>query len=91
MKVGVGKRRPGFVPTKNVVTEDVMRNVMMGIGLVACAALLPVQPATAAKSKMGCEIGSEVWNASTGKCEPGKPKYTKRAAGSVKKKAPAKN
>jgi hypothetical protein len=32
-------------------------------------------PATAAKSKMGCEIGSEVWNATAGKCEPGTPKH----------------
>jgi hypothetical protein len=61
-------------------------------------------PATAAKSKMGCEIGSEVWNATAGKCEPGTPKYAKRAsnedkapaapakkaAKAAKKKAPAK-
>jgi hypothetical protein len=58
-------------------------------------------PATAAKSKMGCEIGSEVWNAGTGKCEPGASKWKrapeksaaaapapKKAA--AKKKAPAK-
>jgi hypothetical protein len=78
------------MPAMCNVTEDVMRIVMMGmgIGLVACAALLTVQPATAAKSKMGCEIGSEVWNAGSGKCEPGKPKYTKSAKST--KKAPPK-
>jgi hypothetical protein len=32
-------------------------------------------PADAAKSRMGCEIGSEVWNAGLGKCEAGTPKW----------------
>ena len=43
-------------------------------------------PAIAAKSKMGCEIGSEVWNAAAGKCEPGTPKHSRKPAES---KAPA--
>ena len=70
------------------VTEEVMRIMIVAIGLAAIA--LSIEPAAAAKSKMGCEIGSEVWNASAGKCEPGKPKYTKKAAAKVVKKAPAK-
>ena len=28
-------------------------------------------PATAAKSKMGCDTETEMWNAAAGKCEPG--------------------
>jgi hypothetical protein len=49
-------------------------------------------PATAAKTKMGCERGKEVWSASAGKCVAGKSKYTKTAASKAKKaakKAPA--
>lgn len=72
------------------VTEEVMRIRIVAIGLAAIALSAPIEPAAAAKSKMGCEIGSEVWNASAGKCEPGKPKYTKKAAAKVVKKAPAK-
>lgn len=44
-----------------------------------------VGPAVANKSKMGCEIGTEVWNATEGKCIPGSPKYRAKAA-----KSPAK-
>ena len=43
-------------------------------------------PADAAKSKMGCEIGSEVWNAGAGKCEPGASKWKR---GDTEKKAAA--
>ena len=67
-----------------------MRIMIVAIGLAAIGLGASVEPAAAAKSKMGCEIGSEVWNASAGKCEPGKPKYTKKAAAKVVKKAPAK-
>jgi hypothetical protein len=75
---------------------------VLGIVAIGAVAMSP-GPATAAKSKMGCEIGSEVWNATAGKCEPGTPKYSKRAstedkaptapkkaAKAAKKKAPAK-
>jgi hypothetical protein len=44
-------------------------------------------PATAAKTKMGCERGKEMWSASAGKCVPGKSKYTKTAATKAAKKA----
>lgn len=67
-----------------------MRITIVAIGVAAIAAALSIEPAAAAKSKMGCEIGTEVWNASAGKCEPGKPKYTKKAAARSSKKAPAK-
>lgn len=44
-------------------------------------------PATAAKTKMGCERGKEVWSAPAGKCVSGKSKYTKTAASKATKKA----
>jgi hypothetical protein len=37
---------------------------------------------------MGCERGKEVWNATSGKCEKGKPKKAAKTA--AKKAAPAK-
>jgi len=67
-----------------------MRIMIVAIGLAVVAVASPVEPAAAAKSKMGCEIGSEVWNATIGKCEPGKPKYAKKAPAKAAKKAPAK-
>lgn len=45
------------------------------------------EPASAAKTKMGCERGKEVWNAPAGKCLAGKSKYTKMAASKTAKKA----
>lgn len=57
-----------------------MRSMMLAIGLSAFAVAAFVHPATAAKSKMGCEVGKEVWNASDGKCVPGKPKAEKSSA-----------
>ena len=53
-----------------------MRSMMVAIGLAALAVGLLAQPAAARKSKMGCEVGSEVWDATEGKCVAGK--YTKR-------------
>jgi hypothetical protein len=47
------------------------------LGLVALAAVSFTQPAAAKKSKMGCEIGKEIWDASAGKCIPGK--YARKA------------
>ena len=37
-------------------------------------------PATAAKSKMGCDTETEMWNAAAGKCEPGARKYKRKSA-----------
>jgi hypothetical protein len=76
---------------KSDATEEVMRIITMAIGLAAFAVATPTQPAAAAKSKMGCEIGSEIWSATDGKCVPGKPKYTKSTSSKAPaKKAPAK-
>jgi hypothetical protein len=48
-----------------------MRSMMVAIGLAVLGASLMAQPAAAKKSKMGCEIGKEVWDAGQGKCVPG--------------------
>jgi hypothetical protein len=47
------------------------------------------EPASAAKTKLGCERGKQVWNATLAKCEAGKSKYT-RVASKAPKKAAAK-
>ena len=60
-----------------------MRVVIAAFGLAAVAAMLPVEPAAAAKSKMGCEIGREHWDAAEAKCMPGKS--TKKSAKKAKK------
>ena len=49
-----------------------MRWTVITISAVALVAAMFIGPAKAAKSKMGCEIGSEIWDASQGKCVPGK-------------------
>jgi hypothetical protein len=53
-----------------------MRSMIVAIGLAALAVGAFVQPAAAKKSKMGCEIGKEVWDAAQGKCVTGR--YTKK-------------
>jgi hypothetical protein len=40
--------------------------------VVAIAAGVLAHPAAAKKSKMGCEIGREHWDAAEAKCVPGK-------------------
>jgi hypothetical protein len=59
-----------------------MRSMIVAVGLAALMAGAVVQPAQAKKSKMGCEIGKEIWDASQGKCVPGK--YTKKSAKKAK-------
>ena len=54
---------------------SVFASVLGGLALLALVAA--PDPAGAAKSKMGCEIGTEVWNAGAGKCQPGTPKWKK--------------
>jgi hypothetical protein len=49
-----------------------MRSMIIAVGLVALAAGGFVQPAAAKKSKMGCEVGKEHWDAGVGKCVAGK-------------------
>lgn len=68
-----------------------MRLVVPALGLSALALvafMVPSGPASAAKSKMGCEVGKQVWNATLGRCEAGKSKYTKIARKAGKKAAP---
>lgn len=48
-----------------------MRSMIIAIGLVVLAAGAFAQPAAAKKSKMGCEVGKEIWDASQGKCVAG--------------------
>jgi hypothetical protein len=76
-----------------VLTEEdnVMRCVGLAYGLGALALVGLVYasgPAEAAKTKMGCERGKEVWNAQAGKCVPGKSKVARAAGKPAKKKAP---
>lgn len=63
-----------------------MRSMIVAFALAAFAMGAMVHPATAAKSKMGCEIGKEVWDAKEGKCVPGAPK-AKSSSKSTKKKS----
>ena len=60
-----------------------MRAMIVAIGLAALAAGVLAQPAAAKKSKMGCEVGKEIWDASIGKCVAGK--YSKKPAKKAKK------
>jgi hypothetical protein len=62
-----------------------MRSMIVAIGLAALAVGSFVQPAVAKKSKMGCEVGKEVWDAAEGKCVAGK--YTRKTARRGKKEA----
>jgi hypothetical protein len=62
-----------------------MRSMIGAFVLAALAVGLFVQPAAAKKSKMGCEVGKEVWDATVGKCVPGK--YTRKTAKKSKKAA----
>ena len=62
-----------------------MRSMVVAIGLAALAVGSFVQPAAAKKSKMGCEVGKEVWDAAEGKCVAGK--YTRKTARRGKKEA----
>jgi hypothetical protein len=68
-----------------------MRFVVVALGALALAGLAAsAGPASAAKTKMGCEVGKQVWNATAGRCEAGKSKYAKMAArkpGKAAKKA----
>lgn len=44
--------------------------------------------ATAAKSTMGCDTDTEVWDSALGKCQPGTPKYKRRSAEPAAQPAP---
>jgi len=68
-----------------------MRAMIIAMAVAALAVGTIVYPAAATKSKMGCEIGKETWDASAGKCVPGTSKWSKKSSGKTAKKAPAKN
>ena len=60
-----------------------MRSMIIAAGLVAIAAGVLAHPAAAKKSKMGCEVGREHWDATEAKCVPGKA--AKKTAKKAKK------
>jgi hypothetical protein len=65
-----------------------MRLVVVALGALALVGIAaPVGPASAAKTKMGCEVGKEVWNATLGRCEAGRSKYYKAMPRKAGKKA----
>jgi hypothetical protein len=68
-----------------------MRLVVVALGALALVGIAAsVEPASAAKSKMGCEVGKQVWNATSGRCEAGRSKYAGVSARKpAKKGAPA--
>jgi hypothetical protein len=55
-----------------------MRTMIVAVGAVALAVAVLAQPAAAKKSKMGCEVGKEHWDAGAGKCMPGKAAKKKK-------------
>ncbi len=57
-----------------------MRSMIIAAGLAAFAAAMLAQPAAAKKSKMGCEVGREHWDAVEGKCMAGKSTRKSRKA-----------
>jgi hypothetical protein len=69
---------------------------VVALGALALVGFAASEPASAAKSKMGCTVGKQVWNATTGTCVAGKSKYAgmakpaKKAASKAKGKAKAK-
>lgn len=56
-----------------------MRTMIVAIGTAALAVAVLAHPAAAKKSKMGCEVGKEHWDAGAGKCVPGKAAKKKKA------------
>ena len=49
-----------------------MRSMIIAAGLIVIGAGIYAQPAAAKKSKMGCEMGRERWDATEGKCVSGR-------------------
>ena len=59
-----------------------MRSMIIAAGVFALAVGVLAHPAAAKKSKMGCEVGKEYWDAAEAKCKPGKaPKPAKKKEG----------
>jgi hypothetical protein len=81
---------PGEISAKG---GNIMRLVVPAFGLSALALvgfMASSDPATAAKTKMGCEVGKEKWNATLGRCEAAKGKATRTARRTTRKAAPKK-
>lgn len=57
--------------------------------LALTTVMVPFGAATAAKSKMGCDLDTEVWNATAGKCEAGTSKWRRKATEAANKPAVA--
>ena len=65
-----------------------MRFVLVALGALAFVGLAASpEPASAAKTKMGCERGKQTWNATLGRCEASKGKATRTARRPAKKAA----
>lgn len=65
-----------------------MRVVVIALGALALAGLVASsEPASAAKTKLGCERGKEKWNATLGRCEAAKGEATRTARRPAKKAA----
>ena len=66
-----------------------MRFVVIALGALAFVGLAASpEPASAAKTKMGCERGKQAWNATLGRCEASKGKATRTARKAARKAAP---
>jgi hypothetical protein len=63
-----------------------MRSMIVALTLAGFAACMLVQPASAAKTKLGCERGKQVWSGTEGKCVAGKSKYAGKTASKTAKK-----
>lgn len=74
----------GNARTKKL-TEELMRIKIALLSLGALVAGSFVYPASADKTKMGCERGKETWDAQTGKCVAGSKAPKKSAKKSDKK------
>lgn len=55
-----------------------MRKILAALTITAFAAGFATTSADAAKTKLGCTVGKEKWDASVGKCMP--KKMVKKAA-----------
>jgi hypothetical protein len=65
--------------------------LVVGLGGFALAALLvPDGPASADKTRKGCDRDTEVWNATLGRCEAGTPKWKRKAVVAAPPPEPAK-
>ena len=62
-----------------------MRVVAYGLSALALAGLVFAASAQAATTKKGCTVGKEHWDATQGKCVPGKATSSKSSKKAAKK------